>query len=112
MKGTSLLPNPHSAFKQLKHFGPDPESFRPERFIDSSNPSNLNELRKLVTPFSIGKRSCPGESIAQLLAFITLVSTVKKFKLAVVPEEPPSQEFFIGFTARPHPFKAYITRRN
>jgi len=107
-----LLPNPHSAFKCKKLFGNDVEEFRPERFFNPGDNSKLSDLRKLLTPFGIGKRACPGEPIAEILTFLFLVSTISNFKLSSVPgEKPPQMEFDVGGTARPKLFRVFVSRR-
>jgi len=111
-QGTNLLTNPHSAFKSKKLFGNDVEEFRPERFLDPGDNSKLSDLKKFVTPFGVGKRTCPGEPIAEIVTFLFLVSTIKNFKLSSVPgENPPALEFDVGGSARPKPFRVLVTRR-
>jgi len=100
------------AFKDKILFAPDPETFRPERFLRKENANELNDLKSKLTPFSIGKRSCPGEAIAQIISFLVLVYTVKHFELCVVPgEEPPPVEFLVGITSKPKPFKVLVRGR-
>jgi len=111
-QGTSLLPSPHKAFKSKEIFGKDAEEFRPERFLDPNDNSKLSDLKKFVTPFGVGKRKCPGESLGQIVPLILLVSTVKNFKLSPVPgENPPQLEFVVGVTSKPKPFRFLLTRR-
>ena len=65
----------------------DPWSFRPERFLDSSGEllSADHDLRKAWVPFSIGRRSCPGETLAMTRTFLYVASILQKFELI-----PPS----------------------
>lgn len=45
---------------------PDPEAFRPERFLDTSNP----RLADFTLPFGFGRRLCPGMHVASQSLFI------------------------------------------
>jgi len=49
LQGTNLLQNPHSAFKDKVLFSPDPEDFRPERFLRKDNSNELNDLKSKLT---------------------------------------------------------------
>ena len=59
----------------------DPENFRPERFLNSEG-SIVNE-HKLLT-FSIGKRSCLGEAVAEMAVFSFLTGVIQKYRLLPV----------------------------
>ena len=65
----------------------DPWNFRPERFLDSSGEvlSADHNLRKAWVPFSMGRRTCPGETLAMTRTFLYLASILQKFEL-----KPPS----------------------
>ena len=65
----------------------DPWSFRPERFLDSRGEllSPDHNLRKAWVPFSIGRRACPGETLAMSRTFLYLATVLQKFTL-----KPPS----------------------
>ncbi|XP_072040182.1 cytochrome P450 2J2-like [Amphiura filiformis] len=52
----------------------DPDEFRPERFIES--PDNVSE----VIPFSVGRRKCPVEALAQAMVFLFLTHLLHQFK--------------------------------
>ncbi|XP_035713800.1 cytochrome P450 2U1-like [Folsomia candida] len=87
----------------------DPLSFNPERFIDP-NGSLVND--KLVIPFSVGKRGCPGELFADVTAFLMAMNLIKKYKLSTVPGEPkPKLAMHIGLTSCPHEFSMLMTKR-
>ncbi|XP_030486060.2 cytochrome P450 81Q32 [Cannabis sativa] len=58
----------------------DPESFKPERF---ENENNMN----LLMPFGLGRRSCPGNGMAQRVIGLTLGSLIQCFELQKVSEE-------------------------
>ncbi|XP_035228878.1 cytochrome P450 2U1-like, partial [Stegodyphus dumicola] len=57
---------------------PDPKRFDPKRFLGENN-----KKLKLVGPypFGIGKRSCIGESLAQMEVFLIIASLLQNFTL-------------------------------
>ena len=63
------------------HHDPDnfakPDEFLPERFLSADGKKFVRSEK--VIPFGYGKRSCPGESLAQAEIFLFTVSTLQKF---------------------------------
>ena len=57
---------------------PEPESFKPERFLNENR-----ELKKIeeFCPFSVGKRQCLGESLARMELFLILANLFNQFKV-------------------------------
>ena len=50
---------------------PEPDVFRPERFLDATNP----KLANFTIPFGFGRRICPGMHVAsQSIFFVYLVA--------------------------------------
>ena len=47
---------------------PDPDTFRPERFLETDDPKFVD----FTLPFGFGRRHCPGMHIAQQSMFIVL----------------------------------------
>ena len=65
----------------------DPWNFRPERFLDATGellPSD-HELRQACIPFSLGRRGCPGKTIANTISFLYLTRIIQEFDI-----KPPS----------------------
>ena len=58
---------------------PEPEKFRPERFIDPQTGSFIRDDR--VITFGIGKRKCPGQILARAESFLILATLVQNFRL-------------------------------
>ena len=61
----------------------DPWNFRPERFLDVTGellPAD-HELRQACIPFSIGKRACPGKTLAMTMTFIYLTRILQEFDI-------------------------------
>lgn len=58
----------------------DPTEFKPERF------DNGGEANKLI-PFGLGRRSCPGSTLAQRVVSVTLGSLIQCFEWKRVTDE-------------------------
>ena len=72
------------------HFDPNywsrPEEFNPERFIDEK--TNTFKPNERLIPFSIGKRYCLGQSLAEKEFFLFFVGLLQKFTFEAVAGEP------------------------
>ena len=85
-KGAVLFPNIWFIHHDEKLWH-DPWNFRPERFLDSNGellPADHN-LRKAWVPFSLGRRACPGETLAMSRTFLYLTRMLQEFDIT-----PPS----------------------
>ena len=60
-----------------KYF-PEPEVFRPERFLDEQG--HVKPSRALM-PFSVGKRSCIGEALARAELFLFLTALLQRHSM-------------------------------
>ena len=61
----------------------DPWHFRPERFLDATGellPAD-HELRQACIPFSIGRRACPGKTLAMTRTFLYLTRILQEFDI-------------------------------
>ncbi|CAG7826688.1 unnamed protein product, partial [Allacma fusca] len=88
-KGTFITANQHYIHHDPKIWG-DPEIFRPERFIDSEGKIQKKEC---LIPFSIGKRVCPGETLARDEIFLFLTNLFQRFEIRAHPSKPkPTME--------------------
>lgn len=54
----------------------DPEVFRPERFLDG-NGQYIPRINALYTPFSAGRRTCPGEKLALADIFFVIARFIQ-----------------------------------
>ncbi|CAH1777729.1 unnamed protein product, partial [Owenia fusiformis] len=104
---TAIACNFHSI-----HFDPDywenPDTFNPDRFIGADGKFRKDDH---VLTFSIGKRSCLGESLAKQELFLFFTALLQRYRLGVPPGEPlPSMERVPGLTVGPKPFKMCFIR--
>ena len=85
-KNSMLLPNIWFIHHDEKLWH-DPWNFRPERFLDATGEllSADHELRQACIPFSIGRRACPGKTLALTKTFLYLTRIVQEFDI-----QPPS----------------------
>lgn len=82
-KGTAVIPNMWAVYMDPRLWK-EPQMFDPTRFL-SEEPRQLVAKPPQLLPFSIGKRKCPGESMATVETFIFLTSLLHKFH--ILPEE-------------------------
>ena len=97
-KGTTVVPNIWGIHQDPGHWR-DLHDFRPERFIDSGDKVSQ------VIPFGVGRRSCPGEALAQAMVFIFFTHLLHQFTF-VVPNgsSQPSLKGVLGATYSPSAF--------
>lgn len=79
-RGTILLVNAWAMHRDPKLWE-EPERFKPERF------EKEGEIHKLMIPFGIGRRACPGAGLAQRVVSLTLGTLVQCFEWGRVGEE-------------------------
>ncbi|XP_075552186.1 cytochrome P450 2J4-like [Dermacentor variabilis] len=84
-RGSIVVPSLRSIFYDTS-FWEDPEVFRPERFLVEGG-TRASKPERLI-PFSYGKRSCPGEMIANMETFIFLTTILQHFIIEVPPSGP------------------------
>lgn len=91
----TMLIVPMSVIHRNPEVYPDPDAFRPERFLDGNAPSNYSWL-----PFGGGVRRCPGASLALLEMRVVLRTILQNVELA--PERPePEKQMVRGITVIP-----------
>lgn len=105
-KGDQLLVNV-LAVHQDPECWPEPEQFRPERYLDF-HPEKM--LHNHYLSFGGGSRSCIGKRFAMLEGCILLAHIVKAFQLEVV-EEQPIQPKFAAMMVPDSPMMLKVTLR-
>ncbi|XP_063771215.1 cytochrome P450 2K6-like [Pseudophryne corroboree] len=98
-KGTIVLPILSSALKDGAYFE-KPEKFYPEHFLDSEGHFKKNEA---FIPFSLGKRSCAGETLAKMELFVFFTTLLQNFTFQAPPGAVLDLTPAIGFVNAPLP---------
>ena len=83
-KGTVIIPSLMNVMLDEDHF-PDPHTFNPGRFLSGDGTFQSSEY---VIPFSMGKRYCLGQSLAEKEFFLFFVGLMQKFDISPAPYEP------------------------
>ncbi|CAH1800478.1 unnamed protein product [Owenia fusiformis] len=86
----------------------EPEKFNPDRFIREDGKFQKDEH---VVTFSVGKRSCLGESLARQELFLFFTGILQRYKITLPPGDPlPSMERVPGVTLSPKPYNVCFVR--
>ena len=110
-KGTTLLTNLWSL-----HHDPaiwdDPDSFRPERFLDEDGNFVPPKVDRFL-PFSAGRRVCLGEPLARLELFLVLARLLHSFRFENAPGcDLPTLKPITGIVLTPQPFTVCAFNRH
>ncbi|XP_055938576.1 cytochrome P450 18a1-like [Argiope bruennichi] len=108
-KDAYVLANLWSIHHNPKYWGKDVDVFRPERFLTEDG----NEVVRpeYFIPFSVGKRSCPGESYAKIEVFLYFTSILQKFHISLLEGAKPDFDGQLGIGLMPKPFEVCLTKR-
>lgn len=105
-----VVPNFYDSFMGTEFPDPDPEVFRPERYLKDDG-ENVTTPEYYI-PFGFGKRRCMGETLAKANIFLFTATLLQNFNFVASPDCPPQVEWIEGITPSPSPYKATITLRN
>ncbi|XP_053376355.1 cytochrome P450 2J4-like [Mercenaria mercenaria] len=106
-KDSVVIANLYSAHIDTKYW-PEPEKFRPERFLDS----NGKVLRKDgLVPFGDGPRLCIGEPLARMELFLIFTNLLQKFRFIQVDGEQYSMEGIQALTLTALPYNLVAVAR-
>lgn len=106
-KESIILPNLASVHMDPQNF-PEPKLFRPERFLSSDGTAIVGADK--VIPFSLGQRSCLGETIARIELFMYITFLVQKYEIDL-STKPKSMTGILGLTHRPQDYKITLVKR-
>ena len=108
-KDTTIRVNLHSINMDSKIW-PEPTKFRPERFLSADQ--KKVEIPEQHIPFSIGPRSCLGETLAKIGLFLFLAAILQQFKLNPVDKTAlPPIKGQLGMTFDKEPFELRLIKR-
>ncbi|XP_069775712.1 cytochrome P450 2K4-like [Narcine bancroftii] len=101
-KGTQIIPSLTSVLRD-KSYWERPEEFYPMHFLDKDG----NFVRRdAFIPFSAGRRSCAGESLAKAELFLFFTALLQAFTFQIpAGTEAPDLEAVVGITLAPKPHK-------
>lgn len=93
---------------------PDPEAFRPERFLETKEP----RIIAFELPFGFGRRICPGMHLARNSIFINIARILWAYDMLPALDEagnevlPDSMNYTNGFNSRPVSFECRFVPRS
>ncbi|MCJ1287955.1 hypothetical protein MMC26_007308 [Xylographa opegraphella] len=103
--GTVLSVPAYTIHHSTAIWGPDADSFRPDRFA----PENLTDKQKQAfIPFSYGPRSCVGRNVAEMELALIVGTVVGRYEFELREEELATRE---GFLRKPLGCRVGMRRR-
>ncbi|XP_036454673.1 cytochrome P450 1A1 [Colossoma macropomum] len=108
-KDTCVFINQYQVNHDTEIWG-DPESFRPERFLNQFTYLN-KDLAEKVMIFGMGKRRCLGDSFARLEMFVFLTTILQRLRIENVPGQELDLSSCFGLTMKPRPYQIKISSR-
>lgn len=116
--GTTIIPNAYAIHRDPELY-PEPEKFKPERFIDSSGKVVGNKFAERGHfGFGYGRRICPGMYIAERSLFIVFSRMLWGFTISPAKDtsgkdiKVDSNAYTTGFSSHPKKFLCTITPRD
>nr|BAL05116.1 cytochrome P450 [Phanerodontia chrysosporium] len=94
---------------------PDPESFKPERFLTEDG-TLRSDVPYPIEAFGFGRRICPGRYFAHDLLWLTIAGILAVFRIERARDEQgheivPAGDFSPRFISSPEPFQCRIVPR-
>ena len=91
----------------------NPEEFNPDRFLDSEGHFTGTSKMSYI-PFALGRRICPGESLARTELFLLSATMLQKFKFETSPgcSPPDLKDGLYGLTYASKPFTVIAKQRS
>ncbi|GBN99748.1 Cytochrome P450 2U1 [Araneus ventricosus] len=108
-KNSYVLANLWSIHHNPKYWGKDAEEFKPERFLSDDRKKVIKS--DYFIPFSIGKRSCPGESYARTEVFLYFTAILQKFHVSLPEGAKPDFDGLLGIGLGPKPYNVCLKKR-
>jgi cytochrome P450 len=96
-KGTAVLANLNKAHHDEREW-PEPEKFKPERFLDSGGKFvGWSKIQRFI-PFGLGRRECAGQSLAKIMMVTFAANLLQRYKF----ESPEGAEIPTTEVIEPH----------
>ncbi len=108
-KGAVLMA-PQWVIHRDERFWPEPDQFRPERFLPDA-PERTGRHRFAYFPFAAGSRQCIGEGLAWMEGVLTLATIARDWTLALPPGAAAELAVEPAVTLRPKRGVHLITER-
>ncbi|KAH9973773.1 cytochrome P450 [Lactifluus volemus] len=89
---------------------PDPDVFKPERFLNPDGSSREDPV--LESAFGYGRRICPGRYFSDATLFITAASLFSVFNFRKREGEPFTYSYTGSLVSRPNPFPCSVVPRD
>ncbi|XP_068136096.1 cytochrome P450 2K1-like [Hyperolius riggenbachi] len=106
-KGTVVFPLISSSLRDKSYFE-KPYEFYPEHFLDAKGNFKKNEA---FIPFSIGRRSCAGATLARMQLFLFFTMLLQNFTFQAPPNAVLDLTPSLGATNSPLPHKICVIPR-
>ncbi|MEW8545250.1 MAG: cytochrome P450 [Candidatus Thiodiazotropha sp.] len=107
-KDTTIIANLNSIMMD-PNIWIEPGKFNPERFLTPDG--KTLKIPEEFIPFSLGPRSCVGETLAKMEMFLFVASLLQRFKLEYVGSSPPPVKGNLGVTYNPDPYEIRFIKR-
>ncbi|KAI0132633.1 cytochrome P450 [Xylariales sp. AK1849] len=96
-EGTEVGHDVLGTMRARKYWGPDPDVFRPERWLDADGERHDMMSEALETLWGAGKYKCLGRTIAQMQLNKVYVELLRRFDFSIVTPRNPVQIMDSGF---------------
>ncbi|KAJ7143140.1 cytochrome P450 [Mycena crocata] len=84
-EGAAVLIPPYTMHRDPRYFSPDPDSFRPERWLDEIEDPTFILNQDAFIPFSAGPANCIGRNLAMLEMRMVLAHVLRAFDICFEP---------------------------
>ncbi|GBM52619.1 Cytochrome P450 2J2 [Araneus ventricosus] len=108
-KGTTVIANFWAVHHDPRYWG-EPDEFKPERFLNKEGKSVVRP--SYFMPFSLGRRKCPGESMAYLEMFLYFTSILREFDIVFPDGIKPTFDAKYSFIYRVEPYLVRFIPKN
>lgn len=110
-RGTVVFANQHAANHDPSDW-PDPDHFRPARFVDPTS-GGLDQKRvERLMLFGLGARKCPGNELAMTIVLHLLTTLLSTCHFTSPEPRPPSLAALYTLTMQPEPYRLRVRLHN